>query len=49
MADYSAYMCALCEHPGSYHFSDTDDKGFYAFCLLENCDCWLDAADDEQD
>lgn len=36
------YKCIRCKHPGSQHFEAEDSIGYYAFCMLEKCDCFID-------
>lgn len=36
--------CPHCKHPSSHHFSATDEIGYWSFCVLEDCDCFLDIA-----
>lgn len=39
--------CPYCNHLSGYHFSDTDEIGYWSFCILENCDCFLDVTNEE--
>jgi len=40
--------CRYCKHPKAIHFIDTDMIGYWSFCSLSTCECFLDerAADD---
>lgn len=34
--------CRYCKHAFAQHFYTTDEIGFWSFCMLERCDCFLD-------
>lgn len=34
--------CKICGHPRSIHFIETDSMGYYAFCSISICECWVD-------
>lgn len=35
--------CRYCRHPKAIHFIDVDKLGYWSFCSLSTCDCFLDA------
>lgn len=44
-----ATHCMYCNHLSGYHFSSEDNIGFWSFCIIENCDCFLDVKKNEED
>lgn len=38
--------CSSCTHPGTRHFYTEDEIGYYAFCLVNDCPCFIDIRDE---
>jgi hypothetical protein len=43
------HPCPICGHDNSVHFQENDSLGYWAFCMLQDCDCFLDSKKEEND
>jgi hypothetical protein len=38
-----------CGHLGSRHFWTTDEIGYWAFCTIDTCECFLDRREEDDE
>lgn len=42
------FKCIRCNHPNSQHFEGEDSIGYFAFCMLEKCECLIEDKNDKK-